>query len=102
MWLLPSLSVLTVASMLAMSAAGDLGHFYGDRLDRTCGGSAQNVLPLCFVRGWIVPEGFLTVQLEDIRSQEATLGVSLAAIEVYHQMDRTQRFRLRRRLCVCR
>jgi hypothetical protein len=84
MRLLRLLLVLGVDSVLPMSAAGDLGHLYCDRLDGTRGGGAQHVVPLRGVRGWIVPESFLAVQPEDIRSEEATLGVRLTAIEVYH------------------
>jgi hypothetical protein len=37
-----------------------------------------------FIGGWIVKERFLSVQLEYARSQETTLGVGLAAIQINH------------------
>jgi hypothetical protein len=51
---------------------------------------AQNVLTLRFVRGWIVPERFLPMQLEDAGGEKTTLGIGLAPIEIHYQMDGTR------------
>jgi hypothetical protein len=56
--------------------------FDEDSLHRTRRRRAQHLLPLRFVRGWIVKERFLSMQLEDAGGQETTLGVGLTAIQI--------------------
>jgi hypothetical protein len=58
--------------------------FDEDSLHGTRRRRAQYLLPLRFVRGWIVKERFLSMQLEDAGGQETTLGVGLAAIQINH------------------
>src|SRR5258708_18389593 len=62
-----------------------------DGLDGAGGGGAQHVLTLRLVRGWIVPERFLPMQLEDAGGEKTTLGIGLAPIEINHHMDGTRR-----------
>src|SRR5258706_2468021 len=59
-----------------------------DRLHRTRCGSAQHMLTLRFVRGWIVPERLLAMQLEDVGGHETALGIGLAPIEIHDDTDR--------------
>jgi hypothetical protein len=105
MRLLPLLSVLGVAGMLPRSVPHCLRPLHSDRLDWTSNGGTQHVLPLLGIRRRIIPQGFLTMQPEDLRGQEATLGIRLATIEIDHQMDSTSGYRLRRPLyvrgCIC-
>src|SRR6266699_1684525 len=61
-----------------------------DRLNRTGCCRAQDVLTLRFVRGGIVPERFLAMQLEDAGGEKTTLGIGLAPIEIHHHMDGTR------------
>jgi hypothetical protein len=58
--------------------------FDEDSLHGTRRHGAQHLLTPRFVRAWIVKERFLSMQLEDARGQETTLGISLAAIQINH------------------
>jgi hypothetical protein len=46
------------------------------------------MLTLRFVGGWIVPERFLAMQLEDAGGHETALGIGLAPIEINDDTDR--------------
>jgi hypothetical protein len=56
--------------------------FDEDSLHGTRRRGSQHLLTPRFIGGWIVKERFLSVQLEDARGQETTLGVGLAAIQI--------------------
>jgi hypothetical protein len=60
--------------------------FDKDSLHGTRRRGAQHLLTPRFVRGRIVKERFLSMQLEDARGQETTLGVRLAAIQINHDV----------------
>jgi hypothetical protein len=53
------------------------------------------MLTLGCIRGGIVEERFLPMQLEDAWGKKTTLSIGLAAIEIDHQMD-AFRWRMRR------
>src|SRR5260221_4340510 len=72
-----------------------------DSLNGTGRCRAQHVLTLRFVRGWIVPERFLPMQLEDAGGEKTTLGIGLAPVEVNHHMDGTRRCSRWCHVCVC-
>src|SRR5260221_3401282 len=71
-----------------------------DSLNGTGRCRAQYVLTLRFVRGWIVPERFLPMQLEDAGGEKTTLGIGLAPIEINHHMDGTRRCSRFCQMCV--
>src|SRR5258708_22902739 len=74
-----------------------------DGVDGAGGGGAQHVLTLRLVRGGIVPERFLPMQLEDAGGEKTTLGIGLAPVEINHHMDGTRRCRrwCQGWLCLC-
>src|SRR5258708_34535145 len=59
------------------------------------------MLALRFVRGGIVPERFLPMQLEDVGGEKTTLGIGLAPVEIHHHMDGTRRCRRGCHVSVC-
>src|SRR5689334_10984613 len=75
--------------LLSDLPGGGLWPFDEDGLNWTRCCRVQHVLTLCCVRGRIVPERFLPMQLEDARSEKTTLGIGLAPIEIHHHMHRT-------------
>jgi hypothetical protein len=74
-------------SFLCSIAACFLRPFKVNGLDGTRCGGAHYLLPLCLVRGRVVPERFLPVQPEDSGGQEAALGIPLAPIEIDYDME---------------
>jgi hypothetical protein len=58
--------------------------FDEDSLHGTRCRGTQHLLTPRFIGGWIVKERFLSMQPEDARGQETTLGVRLAAIQINH------------------
>src|SRR5260370_30062105 len=62
-----------------------------DSLNGTDRCRAQDMLALRFVRGGIVPERFLPMQLEDVGGEKTTLGIGLAPVEINHHMAWTRR-----------
>jgi hypothetical protein len=88
MRLLHLFPVLNVPIVLPVVAAHGLWRLHDDRLDGARGGGAQYVLTLRSVGGWIVPERFLAMQLEDAGGHETALGIGLAPIEINDDMHR--------------
>src|SRR5713101_8652794 len=75
--------------LLRWSAVGCLCPLDDDGLHGTDRCRAQHVLTLRGVWGWIVPERFLPMQLEDAGGEKTTLGIGLAPVEINHHMDGT-------------
>src|SRR5216683_6351014 len=58
-----------------------------DGLNGARGRRGPHPIALRRLRGGVVPEGFLSVQLEDLGGEETALGVALAAIEINHNLE---------------
>src|SRR5260370_22305385 len=58
-----------------------------DGLNGARGRRRPHPIALRWLRGGVVPERFLSVQLEDLGGEETALGVALAAIEINHNLE---------------